>query len=483
MVITTEPATRGARSERARRAEPWALMAWLLPAAAVLLSLMPVNDLAYQIRAGQVMLDTHRILRDDVFTYTIAGQRWIDQQWSAQLVFAGLFRVLGWRGLVMLRALLASVAVGTTYQRTRSAGGDPLVAGCLCIGAFAATIFLPGTVALRPQLLAIPLFILSAWILQTRGSHPRRLAALPLIAVAWANTHGSFVLLPLLIAIAFIGDAVSRRRTAKWTALLTVVTVLTPLVTPWGTDTYRYVRSLTASPVVRDVVDEWRPIMHQSPAGIIFVGACLLILVTILRRRTRDPSAEELVGLIAFTALVFWSGRNILWWALYVPPIVGAITAGWRPGSPASPRAATGIAVALVALVLLGTGRVLVTRPVNGLLNEAPPGITEAVREQTQGGARVFAGWWGSWFELTLPDVPMFVDARAEVFPDAVWRDYFLATDAGPGWQRVFDRWGVDVVAVSRRTRPKLIPAMEADPGWSVVYEDADGVVFARSSP
>ena len=74
------------------------------------------------------------------------------------------------------------------------------MAGCLCIGAFAATIFLPGTVALRPQLLAIPLFILSAWILQTRGRHPGRLAALPVIAVAWANIHGSFVLLPLLIA-------------------------------------------------------------------------------------------------------------------------------------------------------------------------------------------------------------------------------------------------------------------------------------------
>ena len=128
---------------------------------------------------------------------------------------------------------------------------------------------------------------------------------------------------------------------------------------------------------------------------------------------------------------MFWSGRNILWWALYVPPIVGAITHGWRPGSSVSPRAATGIAVVLGALVLLGTGRVLITRPVNALLNKAPPRITEAVRQQTQGGARVFAGWWGSWFELTLPDVPMFVDARAEVFPDAVWHDYFLATDAG----------------------------------------------------
>ena len=232
MVITTEAATRDAQSGPARRAEPWELMAWLLPAGAVLLSLMPVNDLAYQIRAGQIMLDTHRLLRHDVFTYTIAGQGWIDQQWGAQLVFAGLFRVLGWRGLVVLRAILASVAVGTTYQRTRSAGGDPLVAGCLCIGAFAATIFLPGTVALRPQLLAIPLSSFPRPSCRPAEANPTTRRA-PRIAVAWANTHGSFVLLPLLIAIAFIGDVVSRRSTAKWTALLTVVTVLTPLATPW----------------------------------------------------------------------------------------------------------------------------------------------------------------------------------------------------------------------------------------------------------
>src|SRR5262249_51798790 len=154
------------------RLEPWTLMAWVLPMAVVLLAPLPTGDLAYQIRAGRLMWASHEILRHDVFTYTFAGRPWVDQQWGAQLAFGAFFPLVGWRGFVVLRAIIVGAAVGLTFRRTRANGADPMVAGTLSIGAFVVATLVPGTTVLRPQLLALPLFIASPWVVPTPPPPP-----------------------------------------------------------------------------------------------------------------------------------------------------------------------------------------------------------------------------------------------------------------------------------------------------------------------
>src|SRR5438094_9565705 len=163
----------------------WDLIAWVLPGAAVLLSKMPVNDLAYQVRAGALMLSSGHVLRADPFTFTVPGHAWVDEQWGAQVLLRALYVPGGWAGLVVVRAALVAVAFGIVYRWTLRAVRDPMVAGCLVMGALLVSIVLPGTLALRPQLLAVPLFLLTLWILRDRGTHPRWLAALPMVAMVW----------------------------------------------------------------------------------------------------------------------------------------------------------------------------------------------------------------------------------------------------------------------------------------------------------
>ncbi len=52
-------------------------------------------DLAYHVRAGALMVDGGHVLRTDVFAWPTAGQPWLDQNWGAQLVLYGLWRVGG----------------------------------------------------------------------------------------------------------------------------------------------------------------------------------------------------------------------------------------------------------------------------------------------------------------------------------------------------------------------------------------------------
>lgn len=466
-----------------REPEPWVLMVWLLPAVSVLLALMPTGDLAYQIRAGIRMIDDRTILTRDVFTYTVPGRLWLNQQWAGEIVLGGLFRAVGWRGLVFVRALLASVAAGAVLARTRSKGTDPFVAGCVVLVALEVAFLLPGTGALRPQLLAVPLFLVTLWVLDVRHANPRRLVWLLPVQIVWANVHGSFVLLTALTGIAFLCDLVARRRRdASWAGAMVLASLVAPLVSPLGFGTYRYLGELLSSPVVREIIDEWQPLWRRSPAGPVFLAVAIVAIVVVIRRGTRRPSLEEGLQLLMFTGLAVWSGRNLLWWALGAPPIVGGVLAGWHPERSGTRRTTALVAAGLAALLLIGTVRVMTREPGEGLLSEAPTqGLTDAVASATQDGARVFDGWWGSWFELQLPTVPMFIDARAELFPDRVWGDYFTITHARAGWRQILDRWNVDVVVANTRYHERLVRLLRIDPAWTLRYEDREGVVFTRS--
>src|SRR5207253_5954889 len=53
------------------------------------------------------------------------------------------------------------------------------------------------TLAMRPQLVALPLFAVAMWALASRETAPRRLYLIPVLAAICANVHGSFTIFPL----------------------------------------------------------------------------------------------------------------------------------------------------------------------------------------------------------------------------------------------------------------------------------------------
>src|SRR5439155_9194691 len=335
------------------------------------------------------------VLRTDPFTFTMGGQPWLNQQWGAAVAFASVFRSFGWAGMVFLRALFVSIAVGATYGRTRRRNGDPLVSGCLTLGAFAVAATVSGTLTVRPQLLVLPLFVLSGWLIAGRTEHLRRTWFLPAIVVVWANLHGSFVLVLLMLVTALVDDLVTRRSTLRILSLVMLACVVAPVVSPFGAGTYRYVWEIATSPVIRDVVVEWHPLWAQFPAWLAFLVANVLAIVVALRYRGRAPTIEERLTLILFTGLAIWSGRNIVWWMLAVPPVMGGLLRGWQPSG--APVGRLGVVVGTTLAILLAVGgiRVATTRPAEALLAEAPTGITQALASVTSDGTRVWDGRWG----------------------------------------------------------------------------------------
>ena len=113
-----------------------------------------------------------------------------------------------------------------------------------------------------------------------------------------------------------------------------------------------------------------------------------------------------------------------------------------------------------------------------GVVAMAPPGITGALREMARPGDHVFNPQpWGSWLKFALPDLPIGIDSRIEVFPASVWDAYEDVIAGVDGWQAQLDTW--DVAFVVAAASDDAFAGRLADAGWRLAYTDADGSVFA----
>ncbi len=454
----------------------WLFLSVALPTLAALAAPMSTIDLAYQVRAGQLMLETGGLLRTDPFTFTAGGQPWLDQQWLAQIFLAAIHDLGGWPLLTIAHGALVGSVFGLLVAACRARGASPRVAAWLALAAF---LVAAPALALRPQLVGLTLMAVELLLLARQG--PRLVWLVPVVAALWANAHGSFVLAPALVVLAWVGERSHGR-------LLPVaaVTAAATLVNPFGVDVWAYAAGLTTNPQITRLVTEWQRTSPLTEAGALFYLSVVAVAAIAWWRR-RALNAGEWLGLLAFGALGAYAERGVAWWALAAAwlvarPLVGAMGAAARPERPRAVNAAIARVVVLVAVALLPWPYRSVTGGSLPLLADAPGGIAAAVRSLATPDDRLLAAQsWASWLELEAPGIPVLVDSRVEVGPVDAWNDYLLVSAAGPGWQEILDQRRVTVLAVSAADQPALLAAAAAEPGWRAAYRDRDGAVFVRA--
>jgi hypothetical protein len=488
--LETRPGQVPSAPAERRRAAPsldavWASLPVLVPLLVSLLGHLSAIDLAYHLRAGSMMLDTRALVRVDPFTFTMAGRPWLDQQWGAQILMALTWRTGGFGALGILRAALVASSFGIVYRTCRVRGANPRAASLLSLAGFLISL---QTLAMRPQLLALPLFAASLLILAERGTHPRRMWWLPVIAALWANLHGSFALAPVLVGLAFAEDLGRRDRAqARGTFIVGVTVVAATLLSPFGPHVWTYAIALSTNPTIRTTVTEWAPIDLATFAGVAFFASSAAIAGWLALRGRRTPW-PDLMWLGAFFFLTLPAARGVIWWGLVAPVTVAGLL---TPGASRVPRSAAeaprsgspALNVAVLAVLTMACVAALpILRPSGpgALVTEAPQGIVAAAAADLPSGARLAVPEpWGSWFEFALPRDPVLVDPRIELFDRSVWHDYFQVRNAGAGWREVLDRWHVDAVVVDARD-PASGGLLANDPGWRLAYRDADGQLYVR---
>ena len=469
----------------------WAFLAIALPVLAAMLASLSSVDLTYHLRAGGEILAGRVIPTQDSWTFTAAGLPWLDQQWGAQVVLAVVEAIGGWTGLVVLRAVLVGLVFGCLLVIGLRRGLGSRRAAWLTLAAF---LVASPALALRPQLLGMACFAIVLLLVSDRRDHPGRLWLVPVVVAIWANLHGSFFLGPMVLGLAWLQDLHDKVARPHRTLLVGLVSGAAAGLTPFGPMVWAYAVGLSTDPGVTGRITEWQPTTLRDVTGLLFFGSVAAVIV-LIARCGRVTSWPTLLWLGTFAFIGAYAVRGEAWWPLAaVTVIAGVFVTGPAIASGETARAdppdtplQRRLNLAVVGGVVLAVIALLPSwRPVEpatgvpiGVMTDAPPGITAALRGVARPGDRIFNPQpWGSWFEFALPDTLVAIDSRIELFPPQVWEDYARVAAGAEGWQAILDGWDVNFVVIEG-TDTAFIARLESA-GWIQVVAGVTGSIWRR---
>jgi hypothetical protein len=465
----------------------WAFLAVALPILGALVAALPSTDLTYHLRAGAEVLDTGQIPARDGWTFTARGLPWVDQQWGGQVLLELVFRAGGWVGLVVLRAALVGWIFGALFELCRRHGLGLRVASWLTLGAFVVTM---PALALRPQLLGMALFAVTLLLVAGRHEHPRRLWLVPVVTLLWANLHGSFFLGPVVLGLVWLADLGETGRRRHLPLVVAMVSLVTACVTPFGPAVWSYAVGVGASPEISRRITEWQPPSLRDVTGIVFFASMLLV-AAFLARRDRPVPWATLAWLGFFLLIGLYAVRGVAWWPMAAVAAIATLVEPGRglPANRLEPRAirlANGGLAA--ALVVAGIALLPLWRPIDenlgapvGVVSQAPAEITGELRRIALPADRLFNPQrWGSWFEFAIPELPVAIDSRIELFPAEIWDAYSTVEAGGSGWDAVLERWAVTIIVTATDEDAPIVDRLHAS-GWRTELSTGDGTILVRA--
>ncbi|HAH08236.1 MAG TPA: hypothetical protein DCM05_17210 [Elusimicrobia bacterium] len=486
------------------------LAVWLVGASAWLALLGPLgrdnyacDDLWGKLSIPAVWLSTGRFPYVDRFSYTAWGERWIDHEWLAGVVFYGSLQ-LGDLGLSLLKALMVALLAAGVVWSARLKRLSPLwPAGILLLG-------LPhlfnGLVSTgRPQLFTFCLLPgLLAFLEWTRqeGRHRALWLVLP-VGVVWANLHGGFVAGLGMVLCYALGEAL---RGKAWLPYLLAAGAWAAgtALNPYGFEYWRYLAYALTLP--RPEITEWHHVVlwgsEDWSVKLCILAAAAAILLAFDRARRERLSWRELPWpLILALVAAFWQSfravkltpLGVLSAACCVPPLLAwALPGRLEEDEDGWTLAVLGFAGALVWTV----GNWVDMRPrfqpwqVTVRDNGFPKGYrqgagvypVEAVEflEESGGCGNVLTPFnTGEFIYWRLyPRFRVSNDGRLEcAYPMDVFRSQLEAGAKGDLESPAVK--AADWVLIGRQG--KLYDALKASPAWKTAHEDETYTVFRRA--
>jgi len=320
----------------------------ILVAAVTFISVMPQvsNDFWLQAKVGELIVQNHAIPTTVLFPFTtIQTAQFNAHEWLPSILFFALVRVFGEDGLPLVLGVAGLLLFATMswLAYLRSGKNLPL---SLMLGLMAVAVE-NYRHYLRPELVSL-IFLGAYWLLLDANRRSPAvgnwLGAL-VIVVFWANTHGSFILAPLIGGVYATGTWIdSHRRMSEIPdspitsyeafALFTVVALVCTLINPFGWNLLKFVFDFSRSSVAHQYVLEWLPTFDQRmrhTRGLWIGVACGIFASSVLLRHARKVSAVDGLMFLLFLVLAVGAIRFLVYLGMVSAFALAALAPqGWR---------------------------------------------------------------------------------------------------------------------------------------------------------
>ena len=482
-------------------------LALLLLAALFGLHQVSEPDAPWLLKAGEIIW-TQGIPRLDIFSFTRAGQEWINAQWLFQALLYPVWKVGGFAGLNGLAVACIAATFALLYRAGNYPGQDALTALLGLLALWAAS----PRLNLRPEILsffylALILFVQSRF----RAGARRAVWLLPLTQWAWANSEGLWPLGLALIWAGF-GDAwIEHRRgrsqaapgSLSELAAASLLALPVCLATPYTWRGFLFpwrllVQVSLESNYIKQSIGEFQPAF--SAGDPLWIRWPFLILVALgvvsiwLERRRLRPFQLALWLILLLLGLA--GRRNIALFVLFSFPLLAAALGAFLARRPRPRlRAAAGIGFILLAALAIGTittnrfflwdrsyrifgtgfkETIFPAQAAQKLLDSGFEG--KVFNQMSMGGYLIWKGY---------PKWKVYSDPRLEVYGPEFFRHESLLFTDYPSFVAEDEKYHFDAVLLNYRAEPLLpfILDLNGDPRWRLFYQDKLAVVFLKNPP
>ena len=457
------------------------MVRWLLPDLSLLLAAVTLfyalvlyqaptqlfrdSDAGWHIRNGERILSSGAVPRVDPWSFAKPAQPWFAWEWGADVAMGWAHQRAGLRGVVLLYLSLIALT-SWLWIRLQWLCGGTFGLAALFAAPFLTTVQLHWLA--RPHVFGWVCLLLALWLVERR-----RYGWLLPLAVAWANLHGSFLLLPLLLA----AYGFNERRAWFWAAGTAVAT----LVNPYGWRVHAHIGHYLLDHELLDRIAEFQSFNFHAAGAAQVILALLLVMAGAVcaLQAGRWPHAVWMLGLVV---LALRAARGLPVLALAGLPMANAaLSAALAERWPAQfaymarlrvwdrqvHGAALGIAWAAVAgLAVLGSPAQFPAEqfPVAALAHVPPS--ARLLAPDAYGGYLIYRGRM------------VYFDGRSDYYGAEFLKEYVRLVEVRPGYREILAKYRFTHALLP--VRYSLTEALTAQ-GWRERYRDEVSVVLERN--
>ncbi len=393
------------------------------------------------LRTGLWILQNHSIPHAGLFSQ-YSNLPWNDASWAFDVLLGVTYRLFGLRAIpILLMVLKAALAVVTfLLARTQRAGFWSAV----LLSAVAQYVI--SNLQPLPYVFSILVFAIELYLLldSRKTGEVKKLFWLPVLFVFWANLHLQFVaglLLLGLFVVSVLVETALRDQGATWLSarilpldlkqvgIVSLLSLLATFVNPYTVHLLPAAFKVLYSPVSFEHFTEMSSMSFKHPQE--FVLMLLVMMAFLALGRLRSLALFETIALLGGTLVAFRIERDA--W-MVVLPSMGVLSSVFQflPTKSESPRSvrfvwerswAAALTVAVVGITVVSLPR----SPI--LMNKVsvyfPVKACDYIQANQLPQPLFNAYSWGSFLTWYMPQYPVVVDSRIELYGNDILSSYF----------------------------------------------------------
>jgi hypothetical protein len=410
------------------------------------LSLTPLlnGDIWWHLSSGLWIFQNRTFPRSGLFSQ-YADRPWADISWGFDVLTAGAYKFMGLRAFAVLLMGFKVALAAATFLLARGRRGNFWCAIVLsAIAQYVIVDLLP-----LPALFSIVLFAVELLLLleSRRSGDLRGLYWLPVLFFYWANVHGQFLLGLLLLGLYLVAEVTEfllyssgvRSFPAPAHSLTRVsaiagVSVIATLLTPYPFEIFQSAFQTTYSKVLFDNFQEMQAMAFRRPQHFVLMLLGMAAFFALGRQRSRD--LFKLIVLAIFLMLAFRFQRDV--WCVVFPAIavIADAVADWRREPEPCHNSARWkwerplLAILVLVVLLVAIFRMPSNPTSMKLVSRAfPVKACDFIRANQLPGPLFNTYYWGGFLTWYLPEYPVSIDSRVNLYGDEITARYFKVSN------------------------------------------------------